>query len=73
MSLLSSSVFYLLVQVDYSMSLEECLLFRLLKQLASILWLSSMYWVKTNEGMGPSTSSSWAYRAPFGTQILLLP
>ena len=35
------------------MSLEERSLFRPLGWLASILGLSSVYWVRTNEGMGP--------------------
>ena len=68
-SLLPSTLFYLLVQVACSMLLEKCLLFKLLGQSASILRLSSMYWVKTNEGMGLSTSSGWAHRALFCTRI----
>ena len=67
------TLFCLLVQVAYSMPPEKCLLLRLLGQSTSILKLSSMYWVKTNEGMGLSTSSGWAYRALFCTQISPLP
>ena len=71
-----SSVFCLLVQVACSKPPKECSLFRLLGQLASsasILRLLSMYWVRTNKGMGSSISLGWAHRALFCVQILPLP